>query len=102
MKDCLSIICGLWRISTGISSSLESPDKTVSSKNGNIAAEIALLEAGINTCSAMQKLLAMVFFSRSFLFHVRVSNLKKVSFLLLVDYGARYVKEESRYARIDY
>ncbi|KAI9385378.1 hypothetical protein POPTR_011G062100v4 [Populus trichocarpa] len=62
MKDCLSIMCGLFDISAGISEDLESPDNAASklSHNGNTASALALFELGNNACIALQKLLIMI------------------------------------------
>ena len=61
MKDCLSIMCGLFDVSAGISEDLESPDNAASklSHNGNAASALALFELGNNACIALQKLLIM-------------------------------------------
>ncbi|XP_011045883.1 PREDICTED: uncharacterized protein LOC105140669 isoform X2 [Populus euphratica] len=62
MKDCLSIMCGLFGVSAGISDDLESPDNAASkpSHNGNTASALALFELGNNACIALQKLLIMI------------------------------------------
>ncbi|KAL9346575.1 hypothetical protein Peur_061428 [Populus x canadensis] len=62
MKDCLSIMCGLFDVSAGISEDLESPDDAASklSHNGNTASALALFELGNNACIALQKLLIMI------------------------------------------
>ncbi|CAK7350483.1 unnamed protein product [Dovyalis caffra] len=62
MKDCLSIMCGLFEVSARISEDLESPDNSAAklSHNGNTAAAFALLEFGNNACIALQKLLKII------------------------------------------
>ncbi|KAJ6769920.1 NEGATIVE REGULATOR OF SYSTEMIC ACQUIRED RESISTANCE SNI1 [Salix purpurea] len=62
MKDCLTIMCGLFDVSAGISEDLESPDNAAAklSHNDNTASALALFELGSNACFALQKLLIMI------------------------------------------
>lgn len=61
MKDCLSIMCRLYELSTETSDNLESPYSSAElCHNHSIAAAMAFLELGKNACIAMQKLLTMV------------------------------------------
>ncbi|GAY34653.1 hypothetical protein CUMW_012600 [Citrus unshiu] len=62
MKDCLSILCGLSQVYTGMSDNRGSPENsnTKPSEDCNPALAFALLQVGKSTCIAMQKFLIII------------------------------------------
>lgn len=62
MKDCLSILCELYHVHTGISNDHEYLENSIvkPSEDCNTALAFAFLEVGKSTCIAMQKLLITV------------------------------------------
>lgn len=62
MKDCLSILCGLSQVYTGMSDNCGSPENsnTKPSEDCNPALAFALLQVGKSACFAMQKFLIIV------------------------------------------
>ncbi|KAJ4703580.1 Negative regulator of systemic acquired resistance (SNI1) [Melia azedarach] len=62
MKDCLSILCELYHVHTGISNDHEYLENSIvkPSEDCNTALAFAFLEVGKSTCIAMQKLLITI------------------------------------------